>query len=87
MTLVIDGRYVIDPETGARYPTISGGTFVLDTSTLGGGGYGKAVTPCVGIGRSIQITWSQGGNNQDMEIVGYAVEYTVAETATEDSGL
>lgn len=86
MSPVIDGQYVIDPETGARYPTISGGTFILDTSTLGGGGYGKAVTPVLGVGRSIQVTWSQGGNNQDMEIVGYAIEYVPTENAQEDQG-
>jgi len=55
-------------------------SFVLDTDTLGGVTYDYGETPVDGRGRSIQITWSQGGVNQDMEIYGYAVRAAVAES-------
>ena len=52
------------------------GTFILDTSTLGGTGFTFAENTIIDRGRSIQIQWSQGGADEDMELFGYSVRFT-----------
>lgn len=54
-------------------------SFTLDTDVLGGATYDYVESPVIGRGRSIQMTWEQGGVNQDMEIFGYAIRAAVGE--------
>lgn len=59
--------------------TAGGGVFVLDTSTLGSLIQGMDDTPIEERGRTMQVTWSQSGFDQDMEIFGYSLRFAPAE--------
>lgn len=54
-------------------------TFRLDTDTLGGSDFQFTETIVEDRGRSIQVSWSQSGLNQDMELYGYSVRFAPAE--------
>lgn len=56
------------------------GIFILDISTLGSLIAGIDESPIAERGRSIQITWTQAGLDQDMEIFGFGVRVAPAET-------
>ena len=47
--------------------------FILDQSTLAGNGFTYEESILEDRGRSIQISWSQSGADQDMELFGYSV--------------
>lgn len=57
-------------------------TFQLDISTLSGENLNYVDTIFVERGRSIQVEWSQGGANQDMQLHGFAVRAVPAEAAS-----
>ena len=59
--------------------------FTLDTSTLGGNSFNYAENPEIeDRGRSISVTWSQSGLNQDMEIFGYSIRYKETEKSPKE---
>lgn len=60
-------------------------TFILDTSILGGSGVAIMETPIEERGRTITLTWTQGGQDQDMELFGYSIRYAPAETDSAES--
>ena len=60
-------------------------SFVLDTSILGGSGIAILETPIEERGRTIQITWLQGGLDQDIELFGYSVRHFPAEGDSKES--
>lgn len=51
-------------------------TFTLDVSTLGGNGFTYNEQILEDRGRSIQLSWTQSGSDQDMELFGYSVRCT-----------
>ena len=53
--------------------------FILDTDILGGTDFNYAETIIEDRGRSITMDWSQGGLNEDMELLGYSVRLYPAE--------
>lgn len=60
-------------------------SFILDTSTLGG--IDSAVTKTIveDIGQGLTLTWTQTGNNQDLESYGFGVELAPAEMVAYDA--
>jgi hypothetical protein len=75
---------LIDKRTqSAAVEMVGGGavldTFVLDVDRLAGNEYDYVETIIEDRGRSIQLSWTQAGVNQDMEIYGHAVRAAVAE--------
>lgn len=77
----------IDVDTRSQAQTVSmlgGGavldSFVLDTDVLGGGALAYAENIIEDRGRGIQLTYSQTGANQDMEIYGFGIRLAQAET-------
>jgi hypothetical protein len=59
--------------------------FILDTSTLGG--IDSAVTKSIiaDLGQGLSLTWTQAGNNQDLEVYGFGVELAPAEMVAFDA--
>lgn len=53
--------------------------FILDTDILGGTDFNYAETIIEDRGRSITVDWSQGGLNEDMELLGYSIRLYPAE--------
>ena len=49
--------------------------FVLDQSALGGNGFNYHESVFEDRTRSIQLTWTQSGLDQDMELFGYSVRF------------
>lgn len=47
--------------------------------------YAYIETPIEDRGRALELTWEQGGADQDMEIFGYAVRYKPAETEQQEA--
>ena len=60
-------------------------TFIMDTSVLAGSGIAMLETPIEERGRTIQLTWTQGGLDQDLELFGYTVRYAPAELDSAES--
>jgi hypothetical protein len=60
-------------------------SFVLDRSVLGGAGVAIQELPIEERGRTIQITWTQVGLDQDIELFGYSVRYFPAEVDSKES--
>ena len=60
-------------------------TFILDTSILGGSGVAIMETPIEERGRTITLTWTQGGQDQDMELFGCSIRHAPAETDSAES--
>ena len=54
--------------------------FTLDTDVLGGGALEYMETVIEDRGRGIQLTYSQAGSSQDMEIYGFGIRFAPAET-------
>jgi hypothetical protein len=54
-------------------------TFTLDYSLLAGLASGYAETIIEDRGRAITIKWSQGGLDEDLELLGYSVRFAAAE--------
>jgi hypothetical protein len=81
---------MVDKRSQSYTVSVAGGGSVLDTGQLdsgpnspfilGGGEFEYAETPINDRGRSIQLTWTQSGANQDMEIYGHAIRAQVAES-------
>ena len=85
----IDNRsasYTIDLAAGSGADLI-GSTFVIGTSLIGSGLETSYIeTPIEDRGRGIQLEWSLGGTNQNLELYGYGIRYTPTEpTAMERS--
>lgn len=60
-------------------------TFTLDSSALGASTqFVYAETPIAERGRSIQLSWSVSGANQDMELFGYSIRFAPAEFEAKD---
>jgi hypothetical protein len=85
-----DAQAVINATTATAYGSglysggmYSGGTasglFILDISTLGTLVIGADDIPIEDRGRTMQITWSQSGFDQDMELFGYSIRFAPAE--------
>ncbi len=60
------------------------GQFILDTSTLGGTSFSYDEETIEDRGRSIVLSWSQSGSNQDMELFGYSVRFAPGETEAQE---
>jgi hypothetical protein len=61
-------------------------TFILNQSRLGASiGIAMQETPIEERGRTIQITWTQDGLDQDLELFGYSVRYFPAEGDSKES--
>lgn len=60
------------------------GLFILDTSTLAGTAFAYDEETIEDRGRSVQISWSQSGSNQDMELFGYSVRFAPGETEAQE---
>ena len=60
-------------------------SFVLDTSILGGAGIAILETPIEERGRTIQLVWTQGGQDQDIELFGYSIRYFPTEGDSKES--
>jgi hypothetical protein len=59
--------------------------FTLDVSTLGGSGFAYDEETIEDRGRSIVISWSESGNDEDMEILGYSVRFTPGESEAQEN--
>lgn len=59
--------------------------FILDVSTLSGLNLNYIDTPLQERGTSIQMEWSQSGNDRDMQLLGYAVRGVPAESMRQES--
>lgn len=68
------GTVSLNPGSG----DLIGSTFIIGTSLIGSGAktaIGENVIDGAGLGRGVQIEWTQGGLNQDFELYGYGVRY------------
>ena len=89
LTTTVDGRAAsntLDLSAGGGADLI-GTTFVIGSSVISSGSEAAYIeTPIGDRGRNIQLEWSLGGANQNLELYGYAIRYEPGEsTAMERS--
>ena len=59
-------------------------SFTLDTSVLGGLGFAYDEQTIEDRGRSIIVSWSNSGLDQDMELFGYSIRLFPAEPESKE---
>ena len=60
-------------------------TFTLDESVFGSEGLTFQETIIEGRGRGIQLSWTQTGADQDLELLGFSVRFAAAEPEAKDT--
>lgn len=80
LTVGVEGRSQSYPMTLEGGGDLLDSTFILDTSTLDGAPVAYQEQIIEDRGRDLQITWTQSGTNQDIEIFGYGLRRHAGET-------
>ncbi len=78
--VAIEGRSQSYPITLDGGGDLLDSSFILDTSVLDGAPVSYIETIIEDRGRNIQLSWTQSGTSQDVEIYGYGLRYMPAET-------